>query len=187
MTSWTVVTDVTCSWRHEQLSETSRVHDIMHSCHRRHVYMISCTVVTDVTCSWRHAQLSNRRHVYMTSCTIVTDVTCSWRHAQYCSHRRHVMHSRVSCTFVTSWRHAQLCVMHIRDVMTSCTVVCRWAAIRLSGMSYARSKETFSEISFYFQLLVDDLLLKLEILQSLRGLYDGLAFYALHWSYEPSH
>jgi len=28
--------------------------------------------------------------------------------------------------------------------------------------------------------------LKLEILQSLGGLYDGLAFYALHWSYAPS-
>jgi len=27
---------------------------------------------------------------------------------------------------------------------------------------------------------------KLEILQSLGGLYDGLAFYALHWSYAPS-
>jgi len=26
---------------------------------------------------------------------------------------------------------------------------------------------------------------KLEILQSLGGLYDGLAFYALHWSYAP--
>jgi len=29
-------------------------------------------------------------------------------------------------------------------------------------------------------------LVKLEILQSLGGLYDGLAFYALHWSYAPS-
>jgi len=28
--------------------------------------------------------------------------------------------------------------------------------------------------------------IKLEILQSLGGLYDGLAFYALHWSYTPS-
>jgi len=28
--------------------------------------------------------------------------------------------------------------------------------------------------------------IKLEILQSLGGLYDGLAFYALHWSYAPS-
>jgi len=28
--------------------------------------------------------------------------------------------------------------------------------------------------------------LKLEILQSLGGLYHGLAFYALHWSYAPS-
>jgi len=27
---------------------------------------------------------------------------------------------------------------------------------------------------------------KLEILQSLGGLYDGLAFYALHWSYASS-
>jgi len=27
---------------------------------------------------------------------------------------------------------------------------------------------------------------KLEILQSQGGLYDGLAFYALHWSYAPS-
>jgi len=30
------------------------------------------------------------------------------------------------------------------------------------------------------------LLLKLEILQSLGGLYYVLAFYALHWSYAPS-
>jgi len=29
-------------------------------------------------------------------------------------------------------------------------------------------------------------MIKLEILQSLGGLYDGLAFYALHWSYAPS-
>jgi len=27
---------------------------------------------------------------------------------------------------------------------------------------------------------------ELEILQSLGGLYDGLAFYLLHWSYAPS-
>jgi len=28
--------------------------------------------------------------------------------------------------------------------------------------------------------------IKLKMLQSLGGLYDGLAFYALHWSYAPS-
>jgi len=40
--------------------------------------------------------------------------------------------------------------------------------------------------TFYLFIYFHKYEVKLEILQSLGELYDGLAFYALHWSYAPS-